>query len=128
MNRVVPLSIIVGALAYLVAPASAQMTSSKGTTHSSAGAMQAMMPECSAMMKEFMADPIVQKRMMAIMQKHMKQHSGQGSMMMMQGTAGAKAMQSGSAGSGSAAHEAHHSAEPAAMPTAAAVPSPTPSP
>jgi hypothetical protein len=154
MNRIVPFSTIVGALAFLVAPASAQMTPSKSATHASAAQMQAMMPACSGMMKEVMTDPVVQKRMMAIMQKHTMQHSGQGSMMMKQVMADPvvqkrmmaimqkhmmqqsgqgsmmmmPAMQSGSSGSDFSAHAAHHSAEPEAMPTAAAVPSPTPSP
>ena len=101
MRRLLLSSIIASALATLAASASAQMNSS-GAMHESGhqammsqcGAMtsqsvgrqsiggpQAMTSQCNAMMQEVMADPIVRKRMTAIMQKYLQQHPGSGYMM-----------------------------------------------
>jgi hypothetical protein len=101
MRRLRLYAIIASALATLVAPASAQMNS-HGAMHQSGhqammsqcGAMtsqsvgrqniggpQAMTSQCNAMMQEVMADPIVRKRMIAIMQTYLQKHPGSGYMM-----------------------------------------------
>jgi hypothetical protein len=70
-----------------------------------------------------MADPVVRKRMMAIMQKRMGQRAG-GHSMMMPGGPGGNAMQGGATRSGSSSHEAHHTPAPlmSAAPCADCVP------
>jgi hypothetical protein len=124
MKKLVQLSLALSAFALFAAPASAQMTMSKGAGHQTAGQMKAMMSECSAMMQEVMADPIVRKRMMAIMQKHM-QHAGNASMMM-GGMQGGNAMQGSKAPSDSSSHEHHPT--PVASPAASSSPMAAPSP
>jgi hypothetical protein len=137
MKKLVQLSLALSAFALFAAPASAQMTMSKGAGHQTAGQMKAMMSECSAMMQEVMADPIVRKRMMAIMQQHM-QHSGNASMM--GGMQGGNAMQGSKAASDSSSHEHHptpvasdssshgHHPTPVASPAASSSPMAAPSP
>jgi hypothetical protein len=111
MRRLVQPFLVAGALALLAGPASAQMTMPKGAAHQGTAGTQAMMSECSAMMQEVMADPVVRKRMMAIMHKHMQhmqQQAGHGSMM----TPGA----------------AHHPTLPVASAAPASSPAPSASP
>ena len=127
MRRLVRFALLASVLALFAAPASAQMTIPKGAGHQTAPMTPAMMSTCSAMMQEVMADPIVRARMMAIMQKHMKQRAGHGSMMM-PGMPGANAMPGGNARSGSSSHEAHHTPGPVAPPTPSSSPMPAPSP
>jgi hypothetical protein len=127
VRTLVQSALAAGALALLAAPASAQMTLPKGAGHQGAAGTQAMMSQCSAMMQEVMADPMVRKRMMAIMQKRMGQRAGQHSMMMSGGLDGNR-MQGGATRSGSSSHKAQHA--PASLMSAlpAASPAPTASP
>jgi hypothetical protein len=127
VRQLVQCASAVGALALLAAPASAQMTTPKGAGHQGAAGTEAMMSECSTMMQELMADPVVRKRMTVLMQKHMQQHAGQHSTMT-PGGPGADAMQGGATRSGSSSHEAHHSPAPLMSAAPAASPTPTASP
>ena len=126
MRRLVQSAFAAGTLALLVAPASAQMAMPKDTGHQGAAGTQAMMAECGAMMQEVMADPVVRKRMMAIMQKHMQQRAGHGSMMQ-PGMMGGNALPSGNPRSGASSHDAHHPGTVATpVPLSSPVPTPTP--
>lgn len=125
MKRFVQTVCAVGAVALFVAPASAAQSTTSGNAANGAATTKAMMLQCSSMMQEVMADPVVRARMMAIMQKHM-QRGAQGSMMM-PGMSGGMGMHNGALAS-PPAHDAHHSASPMMAPTSATVPLPKPSP
>lgn len=125
MKRFVQTICAAGTVALFVAPASAAQTATPGNAANGAATTRAMMSQCSSMMQELMADPVVRAHMMAIMQKHM-QRAAQGPMMM-PGMSGGSGMHNGALAS-PPAHDAHHFASPMTAPTPTAVPLLTSSP
>ncbi len=99
MNKTLSALFLAGTVLAASSPAFAQPPQHKVTAPAATANDMASM--CESMMKEMMADPIVRKRMNAIMQKHMSSMMGHG---MMQGGMMHGGMMHGGAMHGGAMH------------------------